>query len=74
MRRELTETVRNYGLYESPASLGRAKRGKPHLNYANYIANSINDQVPLTAKAIIKATEYRAAWWKSVLACTNAIT
>ena len=73
LRRPKSEPGQRYALYTPHERHGKRRRGKPHQNYAEYIAKLLTrkGEVLLTATEIAEAALDRKGWNEIVVACTR---
>jgi hypothetical protein len=65
----LRRNIHEYALYTPKPGHGRRKRGRPRLNYPDYVARLINYNEPPTIEEIRKTAANRKEWHKIVVAC-----
>jgi hypothetical protein len=69
LRRNSNEFTNIYALYTPKPGHGKRKRGRPRLNYPDYVARLINNDEPPTIDEIRKTAANRKEWQKIVVAC-----
>jgi hypothetical protein len=69
LRRNPNEFINTYALYTPKSGHGKRKRGRPRLNYPDYVARLINNDEPPTIDEIRKTAADRKGWHKIVVAC-----
>ncbi|CAF1276691.1 unnamed protein product [Adineta ricciae] len=69
LRKNSNEFINQYALYIPRPGHGKRKRGRPRLNYPDYVARLINNDEPPTITEIRKTAANRKEWHKIVVAC-----
>jgi hypothetical protein len=69
LRRNTNEFINMYALYTPKPDHGKCKRGRPRLNYSDYVARLINNDEPPTTEEIRKTAADREKWRKIVVVC-----
>jgi hypothetical protein len=67
--RNTNEFINIYALYTPKPGHGKRKRGRPRLNYPDYVARLINNDEPPTTEEIRKTAANRKNWHDIVVVC-----
>ena len=74
LRRDVSEPINKYALYEPPDHLGSKKCGRQPLSFVSQVAKLISNNFQLSANEISKAAQDRKEWRRLVTACVPEIT
>ena len=66
---ELTNMYAPYAPYTPKPGHGKRKRGRPRLQYVDYVARLINNDEPPSIDEIKEAAADRKRWYDIVIAC-----
>ncbi|CAF4342901.1 unnamed protein product, partial [Rotaria socialis] len=74
LRRNTNEFINMYALYTPKSGHGTRKRGRPRLNYPDYVARLINNDTPPTIEEIRKTAVNREEWQSNEFIIISNVT